>query len=771
VKYAERPLDLIVASDRTALSFLERSRDRAFPDVPVVFFSTERGTSALTRTWGFGVHPDFRASVETALAVQPETRQVVVLVGRSAWDTRYNAELRSQLAPLQDRVAITYLEPLPMAALQARLAALERGTIVFLVSFAEDGGGQRLTTSDMAARVTSASAVPVYCWNTAVMGAGILGGRMISLDLVARALVALAVRVLRGEAGPAFVLQTDLVVTAFDWRQMRRWGIRESQLPAGSTVLNRETSFWRRYFGLIALTLGVLALQSALIAGLLVQRGRRRRSEGALRESEERFRLLADTAPVLVWMAGTDKGCVFFNRPWLEFTGRRLEQEIGNGWTESVHPDDRDACRRAYGAAFDARRPFSIEYRLRRADGQYRWVLDTGVPRYDGRGQFAGYIGSCVDFTERRQNEEALRQSAERYQLATAAGAVGVWDWHAETRELYVDPQLKRMLGYDDAEVPNRVSAILSHVHPDDLDLVKSQLRACVEGRASEYNLSHRMIAKNGTVHWIQAKGTVMRGADGEPTRFVGTASDVTVRKQAESALHENEVILEASYREVQALAGRLIVAQEAERTRIARDLHDDVSQELAGLAIALSKLKRIGGEAQGELTLLQLRAMTIAENVRTLSHDLHPGILRHAGLVAALTGYCEDLRRQHVFDIRLVADGEFAQIDQGTALCLYRVAQEALRNVVTHAGARSVEVRLVRTAEWTEMTISDDGRGFDVSTRESRRGLGLISIGERVRLVGGSVSVMTELNRGTRVHVRVPVGAAAESETAPTPV
>jgi PAS domain S-box-containing protein len=767
-KYAERRLDLIVASDRTAMAFLERSRDRAFPGVPVVFFSTERATTTLTRAWGFGVHPDFKASIETALAVQPETREVLVIVGASAWDKRLDAALRTQLAPLRDRVAISFLDPPPMAELLARLAALERGTIVYLVSFAEDGSGQRFTTAEMVERVTSASAVPVYSWNTAVMGQGILGGRMISLDAVGRELTALGVRVLRGEGGSGPMPEPDLVVTEFDWRQMRRWGISESSLPAGSTILNREPASWRRYVGLIVLTLGVLTLQATLIAGLLVQRARRRRIETALRESERRFRLMADSAPVLVWMAGTDRQCTFFNSRWLEFTGRSLQQELGEGWTAGVHPDDLDECVRAYSTAFDARRQFSIEYRLRRADGAYRWILDTGVPMFDASHRFTGYIGSCVDFTERRDVEEALRRSSERYRLATAAGAVGVWDWNADTRQLYVDPQLKQMLGFADAEIPNRVSAVMAHVHPDDLETLRSQLQACLEGRTSEYRLEHRMLHKDGTIRWVQAQGSVVRRPTGEASRFVGTASDVTERKQAEILVRENEAILEASHREIQALAGRLIVAQEAERTRIARDLHDDVSQELAGLAIALSKLKRAGGESQGELTLLQLRAMTVAENVRTLSHDLHPSILRHAGLVAALTGYCDDLRRVNALRVTLHAEGDCADIAEPAALCLYRVAQEALRNVVTHAEAKSVEVRLERGPGGVNLSITDDGRGFDVKARENGRGLGLISIGERVRLAGGTVSVVTQVGKGTRLHVRVPEVEAEEAGVQP---
>lgn len=140
----------------------------------------------------------------------------------------------------------------------------------------------------------------------------------------------------------------------------------------------------------------------------------RKKTEQALRESEARFRTMADDAPVLMWMSGADKLCHYFNRPWLEFTGRRFEQEMGIGWTENVHADDMGRCVAIYEAAFDAREPFRMEYRMRRFDGEYRWILDCGVPRFDAEGAFVGYIGSCIDITDRRNAEATvLRQKEE----------------------------------------------------------------------------------------------------------------------------------------------------------------------------------------------------------------------------------------------------------------------------------------------------------------------------------------------------------------------
>ena len=157
----------------------------------------------------------------------------------------------------------------------------------------------------------------------------------------------------------------------------------------------------------------------------------RKRADEALRESEQRFRLMADAAPVLIWVSDADKRGVYFNERWLEFTGRLLEQEIGHGWLEGVHPDDRQRVDVACRQAFDRRESFRMEFRLRRADGEYRWVLDHGVPRFTAEGQFEGYIGSCVDMTERRIAEEALQESEERYRRLVGLLPVAVYTCEA----------------------------------------------------------------------------------------------------------------------------------------------------------------------------------------------------------------------------------------------------------------------------------------------------------------------------------------------------
>ena len=234
-------------------------------------------------------------------------------------------------------------------------------------------------------------------------------------------------------------------------------------------------------------------------------------------------------------------------------------------------------------------------------------------------------------------------------------------------------------------------------------------------------------------------------------------------RDRASLTVRESEAALRGSYGRVRELAGKLITAQELERSRIARDLHDDLSQQLAALSISISKLRRGSSEPSelnDALRALQERTVAVVDHVRDLSHDLHPATLHHVGLVPALRTHCADVARQHSLEVRFSADGALAPLPRDVTVCLYRIVQEGLRNVATHAGVRDASVSLTQTPDLVELTIVDYGRGFDLDGGAARGGLGLLSIEERARLVGGIVKITSTPDRGTALHVKVPARA-----------
>ena len=348
-------------------------------------------------------------------------------------------------------------------------------------------------------------------------------------------------------------------------------------------------------------------------------------AENAAREGEDRFRLVANTAPVLIWMSGTDKLCNYFNEPWLQFTGRPLQEELGNGWAEGVHPEDLQRCMRTYTQAFDRRESFEIEYRLRRYDGEYRWILDQGVPRLDVDGSLAGFIGSCIDITEQKLAHEALST-----------------------------------------------------------------------------------------------------------------------------------------------LSQKLIHAQEEERRGIARELHDDINQQLGILGLNLSRLEddvpASAAELKQELAAANRQVKALGTDVHALSHRLHSSKLDVLGLAAAATGYCRELSDRQGAEIEVHSENIPKGLPKEISICLFRVLQEALQNAVKHSGSRHFQVWLRRAADEIELTVHDSGIGFEPKDAIKGRGLGLTSMKERLKLVGGQLSIESNVQGGTSIHARVPLRPGTNS-------
>jgi PAS domain S-box-containing protein len=644
-KYRGRTIDVVLAIGDVPLEFVLRFRGELFPNASIVFWGLAP-PEASTRGLGAGITgvvpsgPTYDDTLELALKLHPATERIWVVA--QAPDRTVEGVMRRGLDEFGQQAPLSHITERSLPSLLNAIKGLSARSLVFYVRYSQEDPGHVLFPPEVAGMVAQASRVPVYVNTDSHIGSGVVGGMLYDTEALATRVGEMARQILAGTRAQDIPLEQPRRVPTFDWRQLQRWGISESQLPANSTILYRQPGVWELYRPHILGGALLVSLQSAFIAALLIQRMRRKASEDALRESQQRLT------------------------------------------------------------------------------------------------------------------------------MATAAGALGVWDWNFETNELYVDPGLKSLLGFDDAEISTRPEDWGSRVHPQDLSASAAQVKACMDGETDVYEVEHRMVHKDGSEKWFLSRGSAIRSANGTLRRIVGTKVDITARKRAEEAIRESEAELQASHREIQRLAGSLIAAQDTERTRIARDLHDDVSQQLAALSIALSALKRRvrdaspNAELQYGVSSIQQRAVALAESVRDLSHDLHPDVLKHAGLTATLASHCAGLSGVQGMAVTCTAEGDFESIEPEIALCLYRIAQEALHNVVKHSGARQAEVHLVRTSDCAEVTVSDNGKGFDIAeTRKNGSGLGLISINERVRLAGGTLSVMTEWNKGTQVRARVPTRPA----------
>jgi len=332
------------------------------------------------------------------------------------------------------------------------------------------------------------------------------------------------------------------------------WGATLKSLAVGLCVfcLGSVLADWlsvHNVHGYLAFLDDVVAGLFASLLVLLYERGRQRAFD-KLRESEERFRLVANAAPALIWMAGTDKLCTYFNKPWLDFTGRSIDSELGNGWTEGVHPEDLQRCLGTYTRAFDRREEFTIEYRLRRRDGDYRWIFDIGVPRFNQDASFVGYIGICVDITERKmaevklhESQEALRTSEERLRLAQRVARIGSFEWNVQTGANIWTPELEAMYGLPPGGFGGTQSAFESLVHPDDLPILRQLIDEALK-TGCPMEGEWRAVWADGSMHWIAGRWQVLKNDSGEPSRMVGINIDITDRKRAEQELSKaNETL------------------------------------------------------------------------------------------------------------------------------------------------------------------------------------------------------------------------------------
>ncbi len=545
-KYDGEQPDLIYALGPPALRFLLKYQDELFPKTPIVFVVTDlkriQDLDLGTNVTGVGGKVELTPTLDIALALQPQTKQVVVVAGNAPLDRALAEQAQREFSSYESGIAFTYLIGLPLDELKGKLARLPERSVVFYLAINSDNAARIYTNLEVLALLVPTSSAPIYGGTQVYLGTGIVGGRLIDYEGLGTHAAEMGLRILAGESPQSIPSQALPSTTMFDWRALQRWGIDANKLPAGSVVRFRQATFWEQYKWRVAGAISLIILQALLIVGLLINRARRRRAEAAsqaselrhrnvvetqtelicrfkpdttltfvndaycrhfgktreeligtkyadlipehargaalmyitslienqraemyehevvlpngvrgwqqwvdhvvtgtnghgielqgigrditekhraeeeLRLSETRFRYMADTAPVMIWITDTNMQCTFFNQRALDFTGRSMEELLGDGWGEGVPEEDYQKCVDIYTAAGERKEPFVMEYRMRHADGELHWVYDTGIPRFASDGEFIGYIGSSVDITDRKTAEEAVQIAHEEVQ-------------------------------------------------------------------------------------------------------------------------------------------------------------------------------------------------------------------------------------------------------------------------------------------------------------------------------------------------------------------
>src|SRR5437762_461621 len=529
--------DLVVPIGGPAGIFVAKFRQRLFPNIPILYCSLDRrllGPDAFDENTTFvGANYEVRGFAEDILQIAPDTKNIAIVIGATPLEQYWTEAFRRGFEPFTDRVNFIWLNDLSFDQVLERVHTLPPHSFIFLILFLRDAAGVTQNADEALQRLHAVANAPINSVFTSQMGLGIVGGRLYPSTEDGMKAAETAVQILNGASPSSFPPRiVPPTSPQYDWRELRRWKIDERHLPPGSTILFQTPTVWQQYRWWIIAGVSICVVQAVLIAGLVANLIRRRRAEGSLVESERRFRVMADATPVLMWMSGVDKLCTFFNKPWLEFTGRSMEQEFGNGWADGVHADDLQKCFKTYTEAFDARQPFVMQYRLRRHDGEYRWVADQGVARYNAQGEFAGYIGSCVDVTELVSKDEALRESEERMRLAAEAVNLGIWEWDLGKDEIWATNARRALLGWP-ASGKITLEDFISTVHPDDRNRIRQAIDDAIH-KGQDYDSEYRLVLPDGIVRWMAARGSMHFDAHGNPARLLGINIDITARKQAE---------------------------------------------------------------------------------------------------------------------------------------------------------------------------------------------------------------------------------------------
>ena len=473
--------------------------------------------------------------------------------------------------------------------------------------------------------VASAADAPVFVVDDVDIGRGTVGGDVLSWAATGQLAAGMAVRVLNGERPQNIPIVNSANVYMFDWRALKRWGLKESDLPPGSVVLNRQASVWESFKWYIIGGISLILVEALLIFGLAWQRARRRNAESELAITYERLRLAVD-----------------------------------------------------------------------------------------------------------------------------AGKAVG-WDWDVKSGKDRRFGDLKTVFGIPADTFSGNVEDFRRRVHPEDRELVWKAMAEARQGR-TPYAAEFRVIRADGTVRWITAKGEFYYAANGDAERMIGMAVDITDRKMVEEALAS--------------LSGRLIDVQEEERKRIARELHDDYNQRLAMLAIDLENLAENIGDSSGDaaqrLQEFFDRVSELGADLHSLSHSLHSSTLENLGLVAGVKAFCQEFAEQQQMQVHFAHENVPHAIPADVALCLFRITQEGLRNIKRHSGANRAEVRLEGVEEKLHLSVVDWGRGFDSNRRSPQSGIGIRSMEERLRSLGGRLEVHSQPMEGTRIDAWLPFKAAS---------
>jgi len=489
---------------------------------------------------------------------------------------------------------------------------------------------------------------------------------------------------------------------------------------------------------------------------------RQHAGERALRLSEELHWAVLSSLQAEIAVIDTAGIIVAVNESWTRFA-----RENGLIDLSGVSPGINylDVCRRAIGAAAEAEsalrgieqvlaralNEFTLEYPCH-GPGVQRWFELSATPFEQDSG---GAVLCHSNITRRVQMEQELKRSEEYHRALMNNTVDTVSIVRADGTLAYVNQALRHNVGYTPEELLGR--NVLEYVHPEDFPRVADALKRAAGQPGTPQRIEFRNRHKQGGWRCIESIGVSLLD---NPALggIVVTSRDNTARRAAEEALREKDAALERTNEKLQTLTARILGAEEEERRRISRELHDDLNQRLGVLAVDVGAcIRQAPDDLQAKLRLVQRAIADVSESVRFMAHRLHPAVLDDLGIAVALRSYCEEFARRHGIHVRFL-QRRVPSLNSEVRAGIYRIAQEALWNVAKHAHARRAVLAITSRPNCVRLRIRDWGVGFDPNIPGARRGLGLISMEERARMLGGSLAISSQPGKGARITVDIPL-------------
>lgn len=534
------------------------------------------------------------------------------------------------------------------------------------------------------------------------------------------------------------------------------------------------------------------------ITPAMVQAFKYKRAEDALRHSEQRYRALIDASSQAIFRMSPDF------KEMRELHGGSFiadTKQPNRDWmSDYIHPDDASSLQEVIDSAVRSGNVVELEHRVRRADGTLGWVFSRAVPMRNAAGEIEEWFGAASDVTQRKLAEQAVKKSRDELELRVRQRTAELQESNqALRREIaqrermekdlreaeerfrevletslhvsyrrdlktdrydYISPRILELCGYEPDEIhAMSTEEILALIHADDRQRVEQMLAEATQLGKERTKLEYRFKHKDGSYRWLSHLLAVVKDEEGNPVYQVGSILDSTEQKTAEKALQISE-------RRLRLLSAKLLVSQEEERKRISLEVHDSISSSLSAIKIGLENLlEQVGGNREDSRVIESLLLLTrqTMEEARRIMSALRPSILDDLGLIPAIDSFCRSFQRLHkdiLIEQRI--DIQEGDLPENLKIIIYRIMQEALHNVAKHSRADFVALSLGRRSAAFELTIEDNGGGFDLDAvlarEDAERGLGLTSMRERAEFSGGTCTIESSPGHGTIIRASWPV-------------